>query len=357
MPPTHPSVDQALLQHILDALPVAIWVAAPDGTLLFNNPAARAIWQGELWVGMDGYGEYKAWRADTGEAIAAEDWAMTRALRQGETTVDEAIDIQCFDGSRKTVLHSGLPVRDARGDMLCAIALNQDITGLHAMQTRLEDDRRRMETLAIESLSIQEAERKRLSRELHDEVGQSLTALKIALGTLNRNCRDDACEPGLGLAIGIADDLIETVRDISRRLRPSQLDDLGLAAALRWHLDKTPVAEGLDIAFEENIGHDRLPTETELCGFRVVQEALSNILRHARASRVEIELRRDDGRLELAIGDDGIGFDLDLIWHQPPHRRSLGLLGMKERAAALGGHFQIDSLPGRGTRILVSLPL
>lgn len=350
-------VDQTLLQRILDALPVGIWVAAPDGTLAFNNPAARAIWQGELWVGMDGYGEYKAWWSDTGEALTAQDWGMSRALRDGETSIDEIIDIQCFDGSRKTILNSALPVRDGHGETACIVALNQDVTGLRANFTRLEQAHKQMEALAIEGLSIQEEERKRLSRELHDEVGQSLSALKIALGTLRCNCHDRTCDPGLDIALDIADGLIDTVRDIARRLRPAQLDELGLTAALRWHLDKTPWPNGLEISFEEDVGADRLPAEIELCCFRVVQEALTNIQRHASANQVILRLRREHRRLKLSISDDGQGFDLEETTRRPLDKQPLGLLGMKERVTGLGGEFRVITQSGLGTSIDIALPL
>lgn len=350
------NIDATLLRDILDALPVGVWIAAPDGSLVCNNPAGRAIWQGERRVGLDGYGEYKAWHCGSGQPVVAENWAMARALKDDETVLDEILDIQCFDGSRKTILHAGFPVHNPAGELRCGVVLNQDISLLRDKIAHLEDAHRQIEAFAIESISIQEVERKHLSRELHDEIGQNLTALKIALGGAQRACAGQAAEQALNLALEITDGLLETVRDLARRLRPSQLDDLGLVATLRWHLDKTP-APGLNTHFEENLGCDRLSPDIELCCFRIVQEALSNVLRHADASQVLIRLRREPDGLHLSLVDDGKGFEPEAVWLSLPEQQSLGLLGMRERIAALQGHFQVQSNPGHGTALQIHLPL
>lgn len=252
-------------------------------------------------------------------------------------------------------LPNDLPVRDEAGD--APGTGHQDISGLRATLDRVETAHQQMAALAIESLAIQENERKRLSRELHDEIGQTLTALKITLGAARRNCRVSPALCQLDQAIDIADGLIDTVRDIARRLRPTQLDELGLAATLRWHLDKTPFPEGMKVSFEENIGERRFSPEVELCCFRVAQEALSNVRRHAGADHVSLRLRGEDHRLDLAIADDGLGFDPEEIARRPSGNHPLGLLGMRERVAALGGGFDLRSRPGQGVAIEVSIPL
>lgn len=142
------SVD--ILAAVLDALPVGVWIMDQDGRITHGNPAGRRIWAGARYVAPEQFGEYKGWWADTGERIAPSEWAAARAIQKGETSLDEVIDIECFDGSRKTILNSALPVRGPDGSILGAIIVNQDIT-----------DRRRAES-----------ERERLLKRLQDALEQ-----------------------------------------------------------------------------------------------------------------------------------------------------------------------------------------
>jgi hypothetical protein len=117
-----------LLPQVLEALPVGVWIMDCTGCITHGNPAGRRIWGGARYVGPARFGEYKGWWADTGRRIAADEWAATRAISRGETSLDEVIDIECFDGSRKTILNSALPLRNSAGDIIGAIIINQDIT-------------------------------------------------------------------------------------------------------------------------------------------------------------------------------------------------------------------------------------
>jgi signal transduction histidine kinase len=140
-------------------------------------------------------------------------------------------------------------------------------------------------------------------------------------------------------------------------LRPSLLDHLGLPAAIHWLAETRLEANGIRVQLEEDPDLGRLPQEVEIALFRVVQEALSNILRHSGARNVAISLRKRDGYLDLSVEDDGVGFDLEEIVHGPDTSRGLGLLGMAERVQLLGGQFDIVSAPGEGTRIHAQIPL
>jgi two-component system sensor histidine kinase UhpB len=148
------------------------------------------------------------------------------------------------------------------------------------------------------------------------------------------------------------------VRSLAHQLRPSELDELGLVASLRSHFDKVVRPLGLAVQFHENLGEDRLQAALELCCFRVVQEALTNCVRHAQAKAVSVMLERTPGVLKLQVRDDGIGFD-KLRQGLPGDggSNSLGLLGIRERVAAIGGQLQIHAVPGQGTGILVSFAL
>lgn len=344
--------DYATLQRIFDALPVGIWIADTEGRLKINNPAGHDIWQGERWVGPEGYGEYKGWWSDSGRPLAAEDWGMARAIATGETSTDEMIDIECFDGSRKTILNSARMIFGADGRPSCALVVNQDITALKAVQDDLTQAGRQLAALSSELLAVQERERQALSHELHDEIGQSLTALRITLETARNSAAGLDSAATLVYAIEIVDALLDNVREIARGLRPPQLDELGLLPALRWHVDKIGQTTGLHCALESDIGDRRFLPALELACFRTAQEAITNALRHAQASEINLSLTLTDDGLQLSVRDNGVGFDGADLRHTP-----LGLLGMRERVAGLGGSLRIDSAPGAGTGIFVTFPL
>jgi PAS domain S-box-containing protein len=205
-----------------------------------------------------------------------------------------------------------------------------------------------------------EEERKRLSLELHDEIGQQLTALSINLELIQRRCTNAEALAPIQNARSIVDDLVKSIREIVIQLRPPQLDDLGLAAALRWHLDRIRQTSILRINFAENLGQSRLPAELELSCFRVVQEALTNTLRHASAQEVDIKLQCAPERLSLVVSDDGVGFDLEQIAcadGRCGNGGHFGLAGMRERVSGMGGRFVVISCPGMGCSIRVEIPL
>jgi signal transduction histidine kinase len=162
--------------------------------------------------------------------------------------------------------------------------------------------------------------------------------------------------PQLNESIVIIEHALQQVRDLSLDLRPSLLDDLGVVAALRWYTDRQAQRAGFEASFSANIQEIRLPAEIETTCFRIVQEALTNIVRHAHAKHVQIELAQLDKQLELRICDDGIGFDVKSAFERGTGDFSLGLLGMQERAQLIGGKISIFSDPQKGTEIQASFP-
>jgi signal transduction histidine kinase len=349
-------IDASLLQKILDTLPIGVWVADQHGVLIANNPAGRAIWAGERWVGPQSYAEYKGWWSATGKPILANEWGMARAALAGEISQNEMVDIECFDGSRKTILNSARPILDTDGHMLIAVATNQDITELKKTQDALLLARQQLEALTSAALELQEQERKRLSMELHDDIGQTLSALKIMIETARRRSSDSAITDILLQASAATDTLVTDVREIARRLRPPPLDDLGLVAALRWHLDNLSLMTPLKIDFHAELGDQRLAEELELGCFRIVQEAVSNVLRHSGADCLTIKLIRQPYHLLVSIQDNGCGFDPEQV-HLARRHHPLGLLGMRERTIGLHGELRIHSAPGNGTDIEAIIPI
>jgi signal transduction histidine kinase/ligand-binding sensor domain-containing protein len=221
--------------------------------------------------------------------------------------------------------------------------LEEAYSGLRQLTQRLE--------------SAKEEERRRISRELHDELGQTLTAAKISLQLLGQGNDDPATASRLAESVAMMDSMIGQVRQISLSLRPPLLDELGLAAALKQFLNELAEHTGMPIEFKCEPGVTGNPAEIRTAVFRVVQEAVNNALRHAGASRICVELARDeDGALRVRIDDDGSGFDPDSIRHKIHRGDHLGLLGMEERIRGLGGEFKIVTAPGHGCSIEARIP-
>jgi signal transduction histidine kinase len=223
------------------------------------------------------------------------------------------------------------------------------------MLDTLEHDAHQLHQLSQAILQAQEDERQRVARELHDEAAQALTSLLVRLRLLERANNPEAARQHLQELRTLTMRALEDVRRIALELRPTILDDLGLAAALGWRVDEFNAA-GAACATVQVVGIDgRLPRSIELTCYRVAQEALTNIARHAAAMCVQIILRQQDNRLALEIIDDGQGFDPMAI--EADRTRGLGLRGMRERLALVGGDLTIDSQPGRGTHLLAHMPL
>jgi signal transduction histidine kinase len=224
-----------------------------------------------------------------------------------------------------------------------------------AAQQLLRDAHGRLRTLSARLLQVEETERRRIARELHDGVGQLLTAVKLRLAGLNPSSANYASLRGE--CVGAIDEALEQVRRMSRDLRPSQLDDLGLASALRSHLDRQAGSAGFKPNFTQERVLPRLAPEIETTCFRIAQEALTNVARHARASEVWVTLGGTEAELRLEVRDNGRGFDVIAARLAATAGRSMGLLSMEERATLAGGRLALDSAPGRETRLSLALPL
>lgn len=234
---------------------------------------------------------------------------------------------------------------------------------LNLMLDRMESHRK---SVASQILRALEEERKRIARELHDETSQSLTTLIIKLErslALLGSERDEGWGPereALGSQLrNIRDLTVETLEEIRRLtfdLRPTILDDLGLIPALRWYVKNKIEPLGIDVELKVYGFKRRLPGDLETALFRIVQEALTNIIRHAEAKNAAIELGQRRGQIQVTVEDDGKGFPAQKILQTDPKDRGMGLFGMEERANLVGGVLEIFSQPGRGTRLRVKIP-
>jgi len=226
--------------------------------------------------------------------------------------------------------------------------------GAIALTLRLERENARaradLEDLSARLVRTQEEERRSLARELHDEVGQSLSAIMMEAGNAEFADNPHEMRERLRAIANMAEKTLSEVRDLALLLRPSMLDDFGLVPALNWQAREMGKRTGLNIAVEAGEDCDSLPEEHRTCIYRMAQEALNNAARHAAARSVRITVRAAGDRVLFTVRDDGAGFDKKVV-------RGLGLLGMEERVRSLGGRLKIESQPGRGTTISAELPL
>jgi two-component system, NarL family, sensor histidine kinase UhpB len=470
------AVSREHLRTVLSTLPVGAVVLDRNGNVTLANPELHRIWGRVITSGSDRWSQSTAYRHESGTRIEPEQWASVRALRDNVTTLHELIDIVSFDGHRMIIENSAAPIRDADGNVVGAVAINQDVTErvqanealrkterllveaellggtgswdmnlvtgeiinseanrrlffgddgtkgaqlddyaniIHpddrerimterqamldgtgpnhneyritwpdgservilARATVIRDDAGRpiriygtnadvterkrtheelerraqqMEVLSRKLIQTQETERRALSNELHDDLGQALFALKL---NLQRSAGDHT------ESIGLVDGAIARMRDLVHALRPPLLDEFGLEAALRFHVEREAARAGLafDLAFAPLT--QRPPVTVEITCFRIAQEALSNAVRHAQARSVHIRLRDADGMLQLVVRDDGGGFDVAAARTRAAVGASQGLLSMHERVALVGGTLEIESAAGRGTSVRARLPI
>jgi signal transduction histidine kinase len=229
-------------------------------------------------------------------------------------------------------------------------------TRLHRQRLRDAETTRDLQRLSSQLLTAQEEERRSIARELHDEVGQVLTAIKVELAVAERSVGAAGGDIGpLRSARGIADGALHTVRDLSRLLHPAMLDDLGLAAAIDWYLKGFSRRHGLKIELLQEGVDQRLTADTEAAVYRIVQEALTNVAKHAQATSVRVFLQRLTNTLLVTIEDDGVGFRPEEV-AEPGTTRGIGLVGIRERAVQLRGTMRLESAPGKGTRLTVEVP-
>ena len=234
------------------------------------------------------------------------------------------------------------------------VRLTRELEALnHSLEAQVRARTSELQALSVRLLRIQEEERRAITRELHDHLGQLLTGLRFQLEAAQRGA-PAALQPILTESLQASDEMLRYLREMTQQLRPRVLDDLGLAPALEWHSSLFQRQTGIAVALDVSLPPARLPGELETAVFRIVQEALTNIARHAGTTAANVTLTTGDGRLIVEITDRGRGFDLEAV---QATRDSLGLTGLRERVALAGGRVEIYSRVGQGTRINADFPL
>jgi PAS domain S-box-containing protein len=233
----------------------------------------------------------------------------------------------------------------------------KDITLRKHAEDELKKSYENLRALSTRITEIQETERRSLSRELHDQVGQNLTALSVNLDFLIEHLSSET-RVSLGSRLKdckvLVKEIMKPIRNIMSDLRPRILDDYGLVAAIHWYTDQFSNRTKIPVMFKGKDLDPRLPSDVETNLFRVIQESLTNIVKHAHASRVTVYLEETEGKVKLTINDDGVGFD-PLSINKTTERKGFGLIGMRERAEASGGKLSVISSPGKGTQVIVEI--
>ncbi|MHB9013771.1 MAG: sensor histidine kinase, partial [Ignavibacteriaceae bacterium] len=214
-----------------------------------------------------------------------------------------------------------------------------------------------MKNLSRQLIQVQEQERRNIARELHDEIGQTLTAIKIDILNAIKFIRSLNALEHLNDSIKMVEETLNNVREMSLKLRPSILDDLGLIPAVRWFLVRQSERTGINAKVITKPLTERIPSEIQITCYRIIQEAVTNIIKHSNAKNMTVEINILSNELYLIISDDGIGYDVHSARKMATSGSSIGVLGMQERAEAVGGWLDIFSSPNKGTKIHAIFPL
>jgi signal transduction histidine kinase len=279
---------------------------------------------------------------------------QVRASGQPVTVVHEHYQA---DRERRFVEIVAAPLWGADGAFEGIIESMRDVTERVRAQAAMQQSAERLRALSTQLAEIAEAERQRLARELHDQVGQRLTALGINLNIIRTQTpaeTGDAIRSRIDDSLSLVEQMAERIRDVMTNLRPPVLDDYGLVAALHWYGEQFARRTGIVVAVEGEELASRLAARVESALFHIAQEALTNIAKHAQAKNVRVALQVQGDILRLIITDDGIGFDSTHMI-EPGRGHGWGLLSMTERAEAVGGHCQIESVPSYGTHVIVEV--
>lgn len=255
-------------------------------------------------------------------------------------------------------------IKEEHGKSNFAIALVEDITEQKSIERERENlfdevnkARKRLESLTKFLLNAQETERGNISRELHDEVGQVLTAINIELQSILKLSPSKKIKVHIAEGTKLVDYAIQKTKNLSINLRPSMLDDLGLISAVRWFLKKEQQRTNLNIMFSADTQTTRFRSEIEITCYRIIQESLTNIMRHANAKNVWVNIVEEEALIKLEIKDDGIGFDSEEVFTKVHEGKSMGLVSMMERVELIGGKIDFETNKGRtGTSIIIHIP-
>jgi PAS domain S-box-containing protein len=396
--------DQALrqseerLRAVVENLPVGVWFTDEKGQIVYGNPAGRKIWSGARYVGPDQFHEYKAWWAGMGIALGPDDWAVTRAIRKGETSLNEVLQIECFDGTRKTILNSAVPMRDPAGHIIGTVVLNEDITErkqaeeflknshdtleawvdertqqLLASNERLKsevEERLRTEQslmkhqwqlrkLSSALVQTEERERRRISTAIHDGIGQTLAATKIKLGAIRSSLPSGELPGQLDEVRDLISSAIQETRTLTFELSLPVLYEIGLKPALEWMAEQYQRKYGLPVMINGDGCAESLDVPDRVFLFQAIRELCFNVVKHAQATHARVSIHGEGGSgvIRCEVVDDGAGFDVKKDAQTAGAEMGFGLFRIREQLRQCGGSLTLETNPGSGTRVVLRLPL
>ena len=334
VPVTHAGYEEGYLKIIN-----VIWADTDNG----SGPTGIAIRTGKPCISKDIQNDpsFVPWREP--------------ALKRGYAS---SVSLPLMDRGRAfgvLNIYASEPYRfDADESQLLSWLANDISFGILALRTRVERDNAEssLRTMANRLVQLQEEERRTIARELHDQVGQSLTALKLMISQATRSPKENS-DSILNEAQSVVTELIQQVREMSLTLRPSMLDDLGLLPTLLWHLERYTNQTRIKVNFEHHGLQRHFSPDISTAVYRIIQEALTNVARYAKVNEVNVQIFVHKDVIDLVVEDHGCGFDLNLLYT----KAAAGLSGMRERAQLLGGSLTIKTSPGRGTHLAAELPM
>lgn len=347
-------------REIFENTPIGIFYSDSDGKLLDANSAL---------VKMLGYNSTEELRGQSNHvekipSVSENKKMFLSALQEKKKLSNYIVDVFKKDGSKILATVDAHFLHDTSNNSFYILGSIIDVTE----KAKAEGERERLITEIQEAhtqineasrrlLEVQESERKRIASELHDEVGQALTILKINLQTVGKVLNT---QPALNIAqqsVNIVDRLLNQVRDLSLNLHPAILDDLGLIKAIDWLVYQHEQISKVKIQFFNDLAEHEIPKQIKIACFRILQEALTNIIRHSGADYVQIEFQKTDSVIQLNINDNGVGFNKSEVSEKGAKGLSLGIINMKERARLIGGILDIVTRPSGGTSILFTFPI
>lgn len=341
---------QAQLAAIVESSNDAIVSRDRDGIIVSWNAAAERMFG---WAAQEAIGQPIRLIVPPERSGALQ--PLIKRAMHGEYLHPVESTFLCRDDTRIQAYVTLSGIKNERGDVFAVAHTINDITDLKRKEKALQEYSMRLRKLSVRLLEVEDVERRSIARELHDRIGQDLSALNLTFGMLRSQLPEEsqtAVQTRLKDMQGLLRAIVVNVRDVMSELRPPVLDDYGLLAALRYLLEKFAERTAISADVKGNELNPRLPSVVETAMFRISQEALSNIAKHAQAQKVEVSLGEDSGRVVLEIADDGVGFNLEGMLAS---EATWGIATMRERAEAVGIGFRMESAPGSGTRVVIEV--
>lgn len=364
--------QRALLHAVIDQMPAGVVIAeAPSGrALVVNHRMAQLFRRADLPANaLEQHPSRQGYRPD-GRLYGPDEWPLGRTIRYGEVVHDEEITIVRGDGTRGVISVNGAPVRDASGRIVAGVIVDLDITERkaaeealrqlnEALEERVAERTRQLRALAAQLTMAEEQERRRLARVLHDDLQQVLAAATYHLESLRLQAQPGSSCAGLEEPLAMLREAILTSRTLTAQLSPTILYEMGLEPALHWLGRQMGERHGLTVTVkaEERADAPRFPEDVEVFLYQAARELLYNVAKHAATSEATLCLTCPTPNVvEMTVTDNGRGFDAAGPAPQG-QRGGFGLFGISERLQHIGGHMRVDSAPGRGVRVVISVPL